>query len=777
MISQKKRRISAIMFTDIVGYTALMQKDENAAVDIRERHRKEFKKQHENHNGKVVQYYGDGTLSVFTSGVEAVECAIAIQKALQKDKPLPLRIGLHLGDIVYDGTEVYGDGVNLASRIESQGIAGSILLSSKLNDEIKNQTHISTLPLGSFKLKNIAKPIEIFAVEAEGINVPDSSFPKNVLLKKNNTIAVLPFVNMSSDVDKEYFSDGMTEEIINALAHIKGLKVTSRTSSFHFKNKNIPISKIGRELNVSTILEGSIRLSGSKMRITAQLIDVADDIHFWSKTFDRSTDDIFAVQDEISLLIAEKLREHIGHIEIEDKLVEPLNVSVEIYREYLKGRYYLMKLDYESTIKSISIFEGIIEKEPNFANPYLDINQGYTYMGAMGLLPAFEAFQKAQPYLQKALELNPNSSRSQLNLSWIACWQNWDLKKAYQHANKALEIQPADDIYLTISNYLTVEGKLDSAQNYVNKALELDPFSAMNHHYKGYLYYLQQDYESAIPYLQKALELNPILPFSPICIGFSLLLSGKPHEALGYFNTLKGISIKDLTKLGGITMCYALLRDISRCNDGIKELETYLVSELVEKALFYLILVNALLGNHDKVLDFIEQAYNNHLPLVLLLNSEPILKPIRNDERFKKIMTHAISDNNNYTPKKRYKQSLLKKVEIDTYVKELEKIMMDYKLYLNPDLSLKDLASYLELPANYVSQLLNQGFNKNFSEYVNTFRIKEFKERVVLEENKSLTIMAVAYDSGFNSKTVFNTFFKKTEGITPNTFLKNTSRN
>jgi AraC-like DNA-binding protein len=299
----------------------------------------------------------------------------------------------------------------------------------------------------------------------------------------------------------------------------------------------------------------------------------------------------------------------------------------------------------------------------------------------------------------------------------------------------------------------------------------------MNHHYKGYLYYLQQDYESAIPYLQKALELNPILPFSSICIGFSLLLLDKPNEALEYFNTLKGISIKDLTKLGGKTMCYALLRDISRCNDGIKELETYLVSELVEKALFYLILVNALLGNDNKVLDYIEQAYKKHLPLILLLNSEPILKPIRNHERFKKIMTHAITDNNHYTPKKRYKQSLLKKAEIDRYVKELEKIMMDHKLYLNPDLSLKDLASYLELPANYVSQLLNQGFDKNFSEYVNTFRIKEFKERVVLEENKGLTIMAVAYDSGFNSKTVFNTFFKKTEGITPNTFLKNTSRN
>jgi len=600
-------------------------------------------------------------------------------------------------------------------------------------------------------------------------------FKKKLINQKS--IAVLPFVNMSNNIDNEYFCDGLTEEIINALAKIKGLSVTSRTSSFYFKNKKVTTQEIKEKLDVSTFIEGSARLSGNNARITIQMIDTKDDFHFWSETFDRKLENVFEIQDEISLFIAEKLREHIGHIEIEDKLVEPLNVSIENYREYLKGRYYLMKLDYESTLKAISIFESIIKKEPNFPNSYLDINQGYTYMGAMGLLPAFEAFQKAQPYLQKALELNPNSSKSQLNLSWIACWQNWDLKKAYQHANKALEIQPADDIYLTISNYLTVEGKLASAQNYIDKALELDPFSAMNHHYKGYLYYLEQDYIKAISFLQKALELNSTLPFPPIYIGKSLLMSNKYNEALEYFNQLKGVSIKDLTQLGGKTMCYALLGHISKCNAGLKELEIHLTSEAMDKALIFLILANVLLDNYDKAIDYIEQAYSNRLPIILLLNSEPILKSIRNHQRFKKIMTQAISDNNNYTPQKRYKQSLLKNDEITNYVKELEKIMMDYKLYLNPDLSLKDLASYLELPTNYVSQLLNQGFNKNFSEYINTFRLNEFKKRVVLEENKELTIMAIAYDSGFNSKTVFNTFFKKSEGITPNTYLKNTKKN
>ncbi|XCF07255.1 tetratricopeptide repeat protein [Tamlana crocina] len=577
---------------------------------------------------------------------------------------------------------------------------------------------------------------------------------------------------MSNNIDNEYFCDGLTEEIINALAKIKGLSVTSRTSSFYFKNKKVTAKEIREKLKVAAFIEGSVRTSKKKMRITVQMIDTVDDFHFWSETFDRNPENVFQVQDEISLFIAEKLREHIGHLEIGEKLVEPIDVPIDIYKEYLKGRFYLMKLDYDNIIKSFVIFNNITKKEPGFLNPYLDINLGYTYMGALGLLPAYEAFHKAQPYFQKALTLDPNSARVQLNLSWIECWQNWNLEKAYEHVNKALEIQPADDIYLTISNYLTVEGKLDPAQNYLDKALQLDPFSAMNHHYKGFLLYLQEKYNEAIPYLQKALELNGDLPFPPLYIGECLLLTGKHAEAINYYNNLKGVSVSDLTQLGGLTMCYAKTNDIVKCKEKMVELEGYLQSDNIDKAFNFLILVNVLLGNYNKAIDLVEQAFENHLPLILLLNTEPLLKPIRNNKRFKGIMLKAIPDNVNYKQKKKYKHALLDTTEIKKYSKELEQLMIDYKLYINPDLSLKDLASYLELPANYVSQLLNLGFDKNFSEYVNTFRVNEFKERILLEENKGLTIMAIAYDSGFNSKTVFNTFFKKMEGKTPNAYLK-----
>lgn len=326
MNEKKNRRLAAIMFTDIVGYTALMQQDEKVAVEVRTHHRQVFQDLHAQHDGTILQYYGDGTLSVFQSAVEAVECAMGIQQELQQGLVVPLRIGIDLGDIVFDGTEVYGDGVNQASRIESMGVPGAILVSDTLNEELHNQVHINTVSMGDFNLKNVSHPVEVFAVSREGIRLPDRSELKGKQQARTQSIAVLPFVNMSPNHEQNYFSDGLTEEVINALSKVKPLKVTSRTSSFYYKNKNLPITQIGKQLHVSTILEGSIRVSGNQVRITAQLINAEEDTHYWSHTFDRSLADVFAVQEEISLLIVERLRESLGYKEEETGTIRTLEV-------------------------------------------------------------------------------------------------------------------------------------------------------------------------------------------------------------------------------------------------------------------------------------------------------------------------------------------------------------------------------------------------------------------------------------------------------------------
>lgn len=770
MEEKKERQLAAIMFTDIVGYTAIMQKNEEQARKIRTKHRKIFEQQHSLHQGRIIQYYGDGTLSIFKSVIEAAQCAIEIQRNLQLGEVVPLKIGLHLGDIVFSDTEVYGDGVNFASRIENLGTAGSILLSDKINDELKNHSSVTTVSLGKYKLKNIARSVEVFAISNEGVNIPDSTELKGNKEANDKTIAVLPFINLSASKEHEYFSDGITEEIINALAKISSLKVTSRTSSFLFKERNLPIKQIAKELGVKTIIEGSVRLSGNALRVSAQLIQAEEDFHFWSETWDRKLDNVFKVQDEISLLIADKLREHLGHFEIEEQLVDQYNVPFETYKKYLKGRFHLMKLDYNSTFKAISIFKGVIEESPEFPLPYLDINQGYAYMGTMGLIPSMEAFSKAQPYLEKAIELSPDLPETQLNLAWISFWQNWNLEQAYIHLNNALSIRASDVMYLTMANFLTIEEKLDIAMKYIDKALEIAPFSSVNLNYKGFLLYMMERYDEALPYFKRSLDHQAELPFPVVYIGACDLLSGRFNEGLAYFNDLPEDNTGYLAKLGGTSIAYSMMGNTKKTEEGISKLESYLQSPSAGNALNFLILCHCQLNNIEKALDYIEIGVKNHYPLILLLPNEPLAKPLHDNLEFKKVIAKIINKKETSIPTRKYKKSLFSDQELRMHKDQLIALMEKEELYLKPDLSLRMLADYMNLPPNHLSQLLNEGFEQNFADYVNMYRLENFKMKLKSNNSHQLTLLAMAYDSGFNSKTVFNTFFKKKEGMTPKAY-------
>ncbi len=775
--TEKKRRLAAIMFTDIKGYTALMQENEVQAVQLRARHRSVFEQKHTAHHGEILQYFGDGTLSVFQSGVEAVECAVAIQRALNETEPIvPLRIGLHIGDIVFDGTEIYGDGVNLASRIESLGIPGGILLSGQLNSELKNHPHLSTFSLGYFQLKNVKEEVEIFSVSNEGIKVPAPSDLKVPPQMPTKSIAVLPFVNMSSSQENEYFSDGMTEEIINALTKIKELKVTSRTSSFFFKNKNIPIQQIGQQLNVAIILEGSIRLSGNKLRITAQLIDVADDVHFWSETFDRSMEDIFAVQDEISLLIADKLREQIGHLEIEDHLVEVPDIPVDAYKRYLKARYHLLKMTRADIDKGISILQEIITEHPQYAMAHLGMHMGYTLIGTIGLIPAAEAFEKGQVHLDKAITLAPELPECQLNLAWNSFLQDWNAEAAYEHLKKAMEIRPMVDFYQTMASILVAERKFAAALQYIDIATQLDPFSEINYHLKGFIHYGQELFEQAIDCFKRSLELKPDFLVPSLYWGLTLVAMGQPKKALIFFQQLPPDE-HDVLRLGGITLSQAALGHVEQAEEGKKQLETTLETDLMERALNLLIYVDAASGKKEAAMDWIDKGIQYRLPMMVYLYTDPLLKPLHSHVRFQEQMRQILGEATSFDlSQRKYKKTLFTEAELTEQKNRLEAFMTSEKPFLDPSLTLRALAHMLDLQPNYLSQLLNEGFDKNFAEYVNTYRLKTFKEKVADPANQQLTILGLAYDSGFNSKTVFNTFFKKMMGKTPSAYWKEVVR-
>ena len=265
------RQLAAIMFTDIEGYTAAMQQSEQKAIELRERHRQVLRQAHKQFSGKVIQYYGDGTLSIFQSAVKAVQCALSMQQIFCQPPQVPVRIGLHIGDIIFDDEQVLGDGVNLASRIESLGLPGCVLLSDKVRDEISNHPDLKTVSVGIYQLKNINRPVEVFALDHPELVKPKPRFTEreNISKKRGHSeamprkyhaksVAVLPFVNISNDPEQDYFSTGIAEEILNSLSNLKDLKVAGRTSSPHYNRENVGLREIGERLGVKTILEGSV---------------------------------------------------------------------------------------------------------------------------------------------------------------------------------------------------------------------------------------------------------------------------------------------------------------------------------------------------------------------------------------------------------------------------------------------------------------------------------------------------------------------------------------
>src|SRR5664279_3093356 len=635
MKEKNMRQLAAIMFTDIVGYTALMHGDEAVATSVRARHREVFRQQHELHQGKILQYYGDGTLSVFKSAIEAAKCAIAIQTLLQEENPVPLRIGLHMGDIVFNKTEIYGDGVNIASRIESMGVAGAILLSGKLNDELKNHNGISTVSVGQFKLKNITNPVEVFAISNPGIIVPPPFELKGKAKIINKAIAVLPFVNMSTSTENEYFSDGITEEIINALSKIKGLKVTSRTSSFFFKNKSIPIKQIGKELNVSAILEGSVRLSGDTIRITAQLIQAEEDFHFWSETWDRKLENIFELQDEISLLIARRLREQFGHFEIQDHLVERQTDSIDAYEHSLKAKFHFNKWNPADVRLAISLYEKALELDPKHSESYLGLAQCYGFLATTGFMPDEEAWEKSIQLTNRALLSNDQLPGVHYQLGHLAFFTACDYKRSFNEMKRTIEIQPNYAEAQQFMSFLYIlAGEREKSLEHLEIALSIDPLSQETLFFRAYYHYMLEDYTTALAQLGRCLEHNPknIPAHTVKC--YCLLKLGCCDEVLHYFDSLPSDMVVAGDKLGLTGLAYAVKKNSVNTAKLLAQLLKQTKGADGFNANSYLFLMYAVMGENDKAFEWVRQAIENKSSLLLLRFADPLVNSIKDDPRY-----------------------------------------------------------------------------------------------------------------------------------------------
>lgn len=589
------------------------------------------------------------------------------------------------------------------------------------------------------------------------------------------SIAILPFVDMSRGLEHEYFCDGITEEIINALTRVEGLEVTARTSSYAFKNTTLAIPEIGASLGVVSVLEGSIRVVDNKVRITVQLVKVIDGFHFWSEKFDRSMDDIFAVQDEISLLIADRLRENLGHFDIEDEIMASYQVPIAVYKSFLKARFLARQLNKPNAEEALAILLKVLESVPSFPLALLEIHAVYSFLGYLGVMPTAQAFKEGDAYLQRAIELKPNLPECQYQLAQIHYWQKWDIARACQLLAKAIQQRPSyADAHQLLGLILISQGNYAAAEHYQDIALRLNPFDASTHYHKGVFYYFQEKYEDALRAYKKSLAIDPDFLFSQVMIAAIFLLQGRLADGLAAYQHLPASSEKDLSKVQGITLAYALQGNAEKVAEGIEQLEKATNTPARGRALTFLILVHSIASDDERALEVMEQAMQERLPMLLLLHHEPLLKRLRSKTEFQDKMKQIFGKEKPLTlrTRKKYKKSPLKKADMDRYKSQLVALMSEKEPHLDPNLSLRSLAQMIPLHPNYLSQLLNECFDKNFAEYINTYRVEAFKERVADPRHRHLTLLAIAFDSGFNSKTAFNSFFKKMMGKTPKKYWK-----
>jgi len=467
------------MFTDVVGYTSMSSRDEGSALGLLGRYRTVLNSVFPKHEGRVVKTMGDGFLVEFASAVEAVDCAVEIQaqmgrfnSSLADEQKVLVRIGIHVGDVVHADGDVLGDAVNVASRVESLAEPGGICVTRQVVDQVEGKVKWNLEPMGTRELRNLPNPVEVFAIGPE----PPGQQEK-MLSSDGHRIAILPFSNLSPDPNDRYFADGMTEELIATLSKIPNLSVISRASAMRYRDTSLPLRKVGNELGVGAILEGSVRKSGNRVRIAAELIDVSADKYVWSQSFDRDLTDIFAVQGEIAKQVADGLKVQLLSSE-RARLGERQTRSMDAYNLYLKGRYFWNERTEGAVRKAIGYFEGALKADPHFVKAYTGLADSYLILANYGWMPPAEAGRRAKEYALKALELDDVMAEAHASLGLIYANHDWDFEKAENELRRAIELNPsyASAYHWHAAVYMYM-GRGKESLEMIGKALQLDPYS------------------------------------------------------------------------------------------------------------------------------------------------------------------------------------------------------------------------------------------------------------------------------------------------------------
>lgn len=653
------RQLAAILFTDIVGYSAIMQEDEQRAINLVKHHRLVLEKTVADYEGDVIEYYGDGSLCIFTSITEALQCALSIQQQFQTEPKVPLRIGLHIGEVIYEDGKIMGDGVNIASRIQSLGLAGSILFSKETFDKIRNHPELKSVYLGRFLLKNIAEPMEVFALANDGLTIPEkkeiegrikdltnknltgpqkwiiastlalvlilvAAFLLGAFKKQNKftstekSIAVLPFENISNDSLQQYFSDGITEDIITQLSKIADLKVISRTSVMQYKDNRKNIKEIAEELNVATILEGSVRKEGDKVRISAQLIDANTDEHLWAETYDRNASEVFAIQSEVAQHIVNALNVKLT-TEEGKRIIEKATDNVEAYEDYLRAK----QLPWAQRIGPLL---NAIKKDSTFSLAWAELASAYSKIPWRNQSEKPYYVRKSLDAAMTAVALGPERSETHMILGDVLKISTLSPDLAIKELNRSIELNPNNGegyVYLAFAQMEL--GKFTEAEENLQKAKQLDPLSGIMH--SGWLTYYRYS-RNPDKYMSYRNEIRPNASADSIP-GTKLMY----HFLKDEYDSVLSYSMRFPNS---ILNCIAYTR--TGQTDKAKKIADSLENSSPYDHAFQTGVIYAWTGEKQKAIEKLNLAYRLYDFGLISIKVDKLFDPLRNEEGFKELL-------------------------------------------------------------------------------------------------------------------------------------------
>jgi adenylate cyclase len=513
-----ERRLAAILAADVAGYSRLMGADEQGTLAQLKASRKSVVDPAiAEHKGRIVKTTGDGMLVEFASSVDAVTCAVAVQEKMAErgasgtEPRIVFRIGINVGDIIIDGDDIFGDGVNIAARVENECEPGGVCVSGNAFEQIRGKTNFTFDDLGEIKLKNIERPVQLYAVRGAtsaatttttAISIMPSDYGEPLPLPDKPSIAVLPFQNMSGDPEQEYFADGMVEEIITALSRNKQLFVIARNSSFTFKGKAVDIKQVARDLGVRYVLEGSVRKSGSRIRITGQLIDAASGAHLWADKYNGSLEDVFELQDQVASSVAGAIAPSVTQAEMERAKRKPTR-SLDAYDYYLRADAAHLQYTKDANKQAVGLYEQAIALDPQFALAYAGLAGAINTRGTWqwSTDPAADA-SRALAYAKSALRLGR--------------------QEPFVLARSAIVLFDCSD-------------EIELADSLLDEAIRLDPNGVLGWMFGGWTKRVLGDHQTAIDYLQRALRLSPLDPrifFAQVGLAYAYFFLGNYEEGL-----------------------------------------------------------------------------------------------------------------------------------------------------------------------------------------------------------------------------------------------------